>query len=138
MSVTTAIGTFGVALAAGIAAMVTVSTPGDQRTDPVTLTGCLRAGGHPSVFLLRGAAMPDAEAPSNDRSTAEDYLLVSVPGGVDLGALVNHRTAITGIVSTAKDGPPPPNEANAAERALKRLAVQSARDVAASCSGGDR
>ena len=135
MSVTTTLSTAAVAVVASIAAFVAVSTPGDQSTDPVTLTGCLRTGGNPVVYLLRGAAAPDTETPSTS-SAAEDYLLVSIPGGVDLAGMVNHRVAITGVVSSAKDGPAPPSEANAAERALRRIAVQSARDVAPNCSGG--
>jgi hypothetical protein len=136
MSLTTTLSTAAVALAAAIAAFLAVSTPGDQSTDPATLTGCLRTGGNPSVYLLRGAAAPVPEAPSATAPPAEDYLLVSIPSGVELGKMVNHRVAITGSVSDAKDGPAPPSEANAAERALRRLAVQSARDVAPNCSGG--
>ncbi len=124
--------------AAGITAAVTLSTPGDQAAETVTLTGCVRAGGNPAVRILRGAAAPAPAAPdaAAGMSVADDYLLVAVPSGVDLGAMTNHRAAITGVVSPAKGGPEPPPEANAAERGLKRLAVQSAKEVATSCSGG--
>ena len=124
--------------AAGVTAAVTLSTPGDQ-SETVTLTGCVRTGSNPAVHILRGAAAPTTTAPdtATGLEAAEDYLLVSIPAGTDFGALTNHRVAVTGQVSLAKAGPEPPREANAAERALKRLAVQSAKEVAANCSGGE-
>jgi hypothetical protein len=137
MSVTTTLSTAAVAIAASVAAFVAMSTPGDQSGDPVTMTGCLRTGGNPVVYLLRGAAASTEDAPGDTANgRADDYLLVSIPGGVDLAGLVNHRASVTGIVSDSKAGPAPPNEANAAERALKRIAVQSVKEVAPNCAGG--
>ena len=124
------------ATAGSVAIVIAVATSGGQGTETVTLTGCLRVGGNPVVHILRGAAAPAAGTPSSENApAAEDYLLVSVPANLELGPMVNHRVAITGQVSQAKDGPAPPREANAAERALRRLTVQGAKEVVASCSG---
>jgi hypothetical protein len=139
MTLTGTVSTVALVAAAGIVAAVSVSSPGDQGSEAVTLTGCLRTGGTPAVYILRGAgAAPDAPQPSGAAlpAAAEDYLLVQIPASIKLAEMVNHRAAITGLVSDAKSGPAPPSDANAAERALKRLSVQSARDVAPNCSGG--
>jgi hypothetical protein len=139
MTVKRTASTLALVLAAGVAVVVALSSPGDQGSETVSLTGCLRTGGKPTVFILRGAEVPaDAPVPSGAAPprAAEDYLLVQIPDTASLGELVNHRVTITGLVSDAKSGPAPPAEANAAERALKRLTVQGTRDVAPSCSGG--
>jgi hypothetical protein len=131
--------TSALAAAAAIAVVVAVTSPGDQGTEAVTLTGCLRSGGNPAVYILRGAAAPAAVSQPSDRDAvpaAEDYLLVQIPSSVKLEAIVNRRVAITGVASDAKNGPAPPAEANAAERALKRLTVQEARETAPNCSEG--
>jgi hypothetical protein len=105
-------------------------------TQERTLTGCLRTGSASSVFVLRSAAAPDAlAAPSGDR-LAEDFLLVAIPADVSLGDRVNHRIAVTGVISEPGAPPPPPAAANAAERALKKLCVRSVREVAANCAAG--
>jgi hypothetical protein len=101
-----------------------------------TLTGCLRTGSAGSVFLLRSAAAPEeAATPSGDR-LPEDYLLVAIPSEVSLGDHVNHRIAVTGVVSESGAPPPPPAGANAAERALKKISVKTVREVAANCAAG--
>jgi hypothetical protein len=92
-----------------------------------TLTGCLRQGSGQAVFLLRGAT-------GGDDAGARDYLLVSVPSGVELAAALNHRVSIVGDVHAASDGPEPPPGANTVEKALRRLSVQSMSDIAASCA----
>jgi hypothetical protein len=92
-----------------------------------TLTGCLRQGSGESVFLLRGATGADDSGP-------RDYLLVSVPSGLELSAALNHRVAIVGDVHAAADGPEPPPGANTVEKALRRLAVQSMNEIEASCA----
>jgi hypothetical protein len=97
--------------------------------DAVTLTGCLRTGSAASVIILRGAATPVSGG-----QMPRDYLLVQVPDGVDVGALMNHRVAVTGAVNTAEEAPAPPDAANSAERALRRITVQGMRDIAANCS----
>ena len=131
-------GTSALAAAAAVAVVVAIVSPGDQSTEAVTLTGCLRTGGNAAVYILRGAAAPgDAAQPSGAAAAAaEDYLLVQVPSSIKLAEQVNRRVAITGVVSDAKGGPAPPAEANTAERALKRLTVQTAREIAPNCSGG--
>ena len=135
MSLTGTLGTVAAGVAAAAIAVVSFMSPGDQGSEPVTLTGCVRGGGHPSVYLLRGAAAPAPATPSGETAPMpEDYLLVSIPDTVDLGPMLNHRVAVSGVVSTAKNGPAPPPESNAAERGLKRLAVQSTREVAANCA----
>ncbi|HEX5215213.1 MAG TPA: hypothetical protein VFV98_07090 [Vicinamibacterales bacterium] len=129
--------TLAAVLALGAAGVVlAMSTAGDQAAEPRTLTGCLRTGSAPAVFLLRGAALPAAIAPAPDgsRLLPEDFVLVAVPAGTDLNTLVNHRIAVTGVVIEAKDPPAAPGEANAAERALKKIRVQSVKDVAGNCS----
>lgn len=117
-----------------VAALIAlVSTPSQDPPQEQTLTGCLRTGSAPTVFLLRGASA-DA-APSGPR-VAEDYLLVSVPSS--LGEKVNHRIAVTGTVSEAGAPPAPPPAANAAEKALKKLSVRDVKEVAANCSAPSR
>jgi hypothetical protein len=144
-----------------VAVVPTQDPPQDQ-----TLTGCLRTGSAPTVFLLRGASLTDDPASSGPREpfslssqeqlagirptvsasasgllhaevrtarVAEDYLLVSTPPS--LAEHVNHRIAVTGVVS---DAAAPPAGANAAERALKRLSVKSVKEVAVNCSAPSR
>lgn len=111
---------------AGVAGVL-VATPSAAQ-DPVTLTGCLRAGSGEGVFILRGAAAPVAAG-----QIARDYLLVAVPEGIDLPTLVNHRVAVTGTVHTPDAAPAPPDGANSAERALRRIAVRGVTDVASNC-----
>jgi hypothetical protein len=113
-----------------LALVPTQDPPQDQ-----TLTGCLRTGSSPTVFLLRGASLNADATPSGPRA-AEDYLLVSVPAS--LGERVNHRIAVTGVVSDAGAPPPPPPAANAAEKALKKLSVKDVKEVAANCSASSR
>lgn len=116
----------GVAAAAAFAVLVTVDS-GDslQEGQSVTMTGCLRGGSAAGVFVLRGA--------TTEGQPARDYLLVQVPDGVDLPALANHTVAVSGTMHSADSGPPPPDGANSAERALRRLAVQGVNDVAPNC-----
>jgi len=124
-------------LALGAAGVVlAMSTAGDQAAEPRTLTGCLRTGSAPIVFVLRGAALPASIAPTPDgsRLLPEDFVLVAVPDGTDLNTVINHRIAVTGVVIEAKDPPAAPGEANAAERALKKIRVQSVKDIAGNCS----
>lgn len=105
----------------------------DARQEPTTLTGCLRIGSAPTVFILRGATGPDGRERPAQGQMPRDYLLVAIPESVDPGPHVNHLVAITGQVSDARTGPPPPEAANTAERALRRLAVSGIRHVADSC-----
>ena len=118
----------------GVGAVLAMSAAGDQAAEPRTLTGCLGTGSAPVVYVLRGAALPEAPAPDGSRLLPEDFVLVAVPDGTDLNAVVNHRIAVTGVVIEAKDPPAAPGEANAAERALKKIRVQSVKDVAGNCS----
>lgn len=104
-----------------------------QEPQNATLTGCLRTGSAPDVLLLRGASLPgEVEAPAQSQMP-RDYLVVSMPGGVDAAGLINHRVEVTGSVSDARTGPPPPDGANAAERALRRLSATGVREVAPTC-----
>jgi len=107
--------------------------PLEGRQQPTTLTGCLRIGSAPTVFILRGATEPDAVEMPAQGQMPRDYLLVAIPESVDPAPHVNHLVAITGQVSDARSGPPPPEAANTAERALRRLAVSGLRHVADSC-----
>jgi hypothetical protein len=115
----------GVMLAVvGIIGITAAFRAADDSSSPVAITGCLRQGSSEDVFVLRGGTGED---------TPRDYLLVAVPSGVDLPASLNRRVAVDGVVSAAADGPPPPQGANAVERALRRIAVRSISDVAESC-----
>ena len=130
----------GAALAAVVASVVFSSAGAVTQERPtVTLTGCLRTGSSSTVYLLRGAASPApaVESPGHTAETAlpEDFLIASTPSGADMAGLVNHRIAVTGTVSDAKDGPAPPG-ANTAEKALKRLNAQSIKEVASNCAAG--
>ena len=114
-------------------ALVFALVPQDPPQDR-TLTGCLRTGSASSVFMLRSATASDAAAaPSGDR-LPEDFLLVAIPADVTLADHVNHRIAVTGVISEPGAPPPPPAAANAAEKALKKLSVKSVREVAANCA----
>jgi hypothetical protein len=121
------------------AAFVAVARSAALDPQTVTLTGCLRTGSTSTLYLLRGASTPaldPAESPGATAAPAipEDFLIASIPQGVDLAPMVNHRIAVTGTVSEAKDPPPPPPGANTAEKALKRISVQSVKEVASNCS----
>jgi hypothetical protein len=96
-----------------------------QEPQSVTVAGCLRAGSANGVFVLRGAQnQAAAQAP-------RDYLLVQTPDGI--AELVNRQVAVAGTVHPPDSGPPPPEGANSAERALRRLAVQSLTEAAPNC-----
>ncbi len=114
----------GLVSAIGLAFALGQSPPQEQDR---TLTGCLRGGSSAGVYILRNAG---------EAAAAEDYLLVAIPQSVSPGDVLNHRVAVTGLVSQPNAGPPPPAGANAAERALTRLTVKALKDVAPNCSGG--
>ena len=117
--------------AVAIVALVSQEAPQEQ-----TLTGCLRTGSAANVFLLRGAAADQNAATPSGPAMAEDYLLVAIPADAALSERVNHRIAVTGVVSDPGAPPSPPAGANAAEKALKKLSVKSVREVAANCAAG--
>jgi hypothetical protein len=127
-------------IAGGLASALVAAAPPSvsQERPTVTLTGCLRTGSTSSIYLLRGAAAPSTgvgEAPGATATALrfEDLLLVA-PSNIDLAPHVNHRIAVTGVKSEAKDSPPPPQGANTAEKALNRLSVESLKEVASNCS----
>lgn len=118
----------GAALGAGIVyAGVMGTRPDAPEVTAATLNGCLRQGSAPSVYLLRGAQQVGAEG------GARDYLLVSIPGNVNLDAALNHQVAVDGDVFPAAEGPAPPAAANTVEKALRRLAVMGLRDSGNGC-----
>jgi len=120
----------------GSVAVVLVQSGGQPPAER-TLTGCVRIGSAPAVFVLRGASAPSAEsaAPGTDsQQVPEDYLLVAIPPAVSLEALLNHRVSVTGVVSDAGVGPPPPAGANAAEKAIRRIAVKGVKEIAQNCA----
>jgi hypothetical protein len=129
-----------VAVVVSSAAVVLVQSTGpagneQQQQDEKTVSGCMRTGSSPTVYLLRGGTIGGAEAPAQSGSQqTEDYLLVTVPDTLNLSVHVNHRVAITGVVSPASAGPPPPTAANAAEKAMQRLAVKSLKMIAQNCA----
>ena len=127
-------------IAGGLASALVAAAPPpvSQERPTVTLTGCLRTGSTSSIYLLRGAAAPATGAGEAPGATAtelrfEDLLLVA-PSNIDLAPHVNHRIAVTGVRSEAKDSPPPQG-ANTAEKALNRLSVESVKEVASNCAG---
>lgn len=132
--------------AAGVA--MVLAQRSSQTPAGMTVTGCVRQGSGPAVFILRAAAIPiatpaptiaraaaprfeDGDRPSVSAVDTADYLLVAVPARVDLSAHLNHKMEITGEKS---DSAAPPAGANAAERALPRLAVSDGHEVAPNCS----
>ena len=123
------------AAVAGSVAVVLVQSGGQPPAER-TLTGCVRTGSAPAVFVLRGAsgATSESSAPAAGEQQPEDYLLVSIPAAVSLDTHVNHRVAVTGVVSDPGVGPPPPAGANAAEKAIRRLAVKSVKELAQNCA----
>jgi hypothetical protein len=123
--------------AASAAALAALAGSGAPDRQAVSRTGCLRTGSTSTVYLLRGATNPapgQAESPGDaGAAIPEDFLLI--PGsGIDLAPMVNHRIAVTGEVSEAKDPPPPPSGANTAEKALKKISVQTVKEVASNCA----
>jgi hypothetical protein len=125
-------GALSFVMAGGLIA-VADTPPVQEKT--TTLTGCLRTGSASTVYILRGAALPDVSTPGHDAGPMpEDYIVVSVPNNTNLADVVNHRLEMTAVV-TEPDAPPaaPPN-ANAAERALRRLSVRAVKDVAPNCA----
>lgn len=131
-------GTAAAVAIGSVGALVALSSPGDQGQG-VTLTGCLRTGSSATIYVLRGASEPSEPAapgrePQAPTTPPDDYVLVSVPAQIDLSAHLNHRIGVTGVISDAKDPPPPPAGANAAERGLKKLSVQTVREVASNCA----
>jgi hypothetical protein len=123
------------AVVSSAAVVLVQSTIDGQQQDEKTVTGCMRTGSSPTVYLLRSATIGGAEAAAQSGSQqTEDYLLVTVPDTLNLSVHVNHRVAITGVVSPASAGPPPPTAANAAEKAMQRLAVKSLKMVAQNCA----
>ena len=119
----------------GSAAVVLVQS-GGQTPAERTLTGCVRIGSAPAVFVLRGASGAAAESPdqAGGQQLPEDYLLVSIPPAISLETHVNHRVAVTGVVSDPGVGPAPPAAANAAEKAIRRIAVKSVKELAQNCA----
>jgi len=116
----------GLAIASVMATFGIPEVPAVQ-DQAVTLTGCLRSGSDPAIFILRGAT-GGSDAPS-----PRDYLLVDVADGVNPGAALNRRVAVTGRIWPAGEGPAAPQAANTAERALRRQSVASMREVASEC-----
>ncbi len=51
------------------------------------------------MFVLRGARRRSATATPSGTGLPEDYLLVGVPDGATLNDHVNHRIAVTGVIS---------------------------------------
>jgi hypothetical protein len=121
------------AVTVAAAALQAGSAAAHSGQDPVTVTGCLRTGSAPSVFILRGATDPVPAQPDDAGQMPRDYLLVAIPGGIDAAANLNTLVAITGVVSSGDAAPPPPEAANSAERALRRISVQALRQVAPKC-----
>ena len=123
------------AVVAGSVAVVLVQSGGQPPAER-TLTGCVRTGSAPAVFVLRGASAGQAESPdqAGGQQLPEDYLLVSIPPAVSLETHVNHRVAVTGVVSDPGVGPAPPAGANAAEKAIRRIAVKSVKELAQNCA----
>ena len=110
---------------------------GAQQQTEKTVTGCMRTGSSPTVYLLRSASVGVSESEGQQAAQqTDDYLLVAVPDSINLAVHTNHRVAITGVVSTATAGPPPPTGANAAERAMQRLTVKSVKMIAQNCAAG--
>jgi len=121
--------------AAGVLVLYSAAIQPQERT----LTGCVRAGSAPGVFLLRAATEPGSESGAAGGQAAttqepDDYVLVGAPPQINLSEHLNRRTAITGPVSDAKSDPPAPAGANAAERALKRVTVKGVKPVAPTCA----
>lgn len=123
------------AVVAGSVAVVLVQSGGQPPAER-TLTGCVRTGSAPAVFVLRGASGIQAESPdqAGGQQLPEDYLLVSIPPAVSLETHVNHRVSVTGVVSDPGVGPAPPSGANAAEKAIRRIAVKSVKELAQNCA----
>lgn len=118
----------------GSVAVVLVQSGGKPPAER-TLTGCVRIGSAPTVFVLRGATgAPIDSGLAAGQQVPEDYLLVSIPAAVSLETHVNHRVAVTGVVTDAGAGPAPPTAANAAEKAMKRITVKSLKELAQNCA----
>jgi hypothetical protein len=62
----------------GSVAVVLVQSGGQPPAER-TLTGCVRTGSAPAVFVLRGASAGSTESAPDGQQLPEDYLLVSIP-----------------------------------------------------------
>ena len=72
--------------------------PAARRTDADRVRSYRKCS---AVFVLRGASGTPGRTPdqAGGQQLPEDYLLVSIPPAVSLEAHVNHRVAVTGVVS---------------------------------------
>ena len=127
---------FALALALGVSADAPVdrfaSVDAARQDKTVTLSGCVRTGSASTVYILRGAA--DQLEGLDARALPEDYLIASVPNSVSLADHVNHRVEVQAAVTEPSQPPGPPEAANAAERALKRLSVRQLKELAPNCA----
>jgi hypothetical protein len=123
-------------------AQIQSQTPPQAVNQPVTLTGCLRAGEASDTFVLTASQTKDGETPAT-------YLLVSKDSGVNFRENVGERVEITGVVTTQQQvstmtpPAPPANKPTGtagtptvetqAKLEMRRLEVNSVNRLGAHC-----
>jgi hypothetical protein len=123
-------------------AQIQTQTPPQAVNQPVTVTGCLRAGDASDTFVLTTSETRDGATPAT-------YVVVSNTSGVNLRDNIGERIEVTGVLTTqqqASTTTPPAPPANKptgtagtpkmqtqAELDMRRIAVNSVNRVGGHC-----
>jgi hypothetical protein len=124
-------------------AQMQTQTPPQTVNEPVTVTGCLRAGDASDTFVLTASETKDGETPAT-------YVVVSNNNGVNLRDNVGERVELTGVlrtqqqVSTTTAPAPPANKPTGtagtptvqtqAQLDMRRIDVNSVNRVGGHCN----
>jgi hypothetical protein len=123
-------------------AQIQTQTPPQTLNQPITVTGCLRAGDASDTFVLTTSETKDGTTPAT-------YMLASRDTGVNLRDNIGERVEVTGVlntqqqVSTATPAAPPANKPTGtagkpsvetqASLDMRRLTVNSVNRLGARC-----
>lgn len=77
-------------------AQIETQTPPQVVNEPVTVTGCLRAGDASNTFVL-------TTSETKDQTTAATYVLSVRDNGVNLRDNIGERVEITGVLNTQQE-----------------------------------
>ncbi len=108
------------------------STGTKNQGKETSLTGCLEAGTAPNTFVLKNVsaeASAGSEAkPTELANTESEYALIS-GGKVNLKDHVGHKVAVTGVISSQKQGKRGASEATH----MSRFRVKSIKELSTDC-----
>ena len=123
-------------------AQIQTQTPPQTVNEPVTVTGCLRAGDASDTFVLTASETKDGTTPAT-------YVLSSSNNGVNLRDNVGERVEVSGVlkteqqVSTVTPAAPPANKPTGtagtptvetqAQLDMRHLAVNSMNRIGGHC-----